>query len=877
MTDLITILKCSGTLNMTKTWEADGTLRPYDKAALFRVMSKPVSSIQELHSLLARLQTEPQCCVIRGQFVGKDKALAIFPVEKEGYYRRQNQLFEEVRHHWVLIDIDGYRPIGADPVLEPVKAIDEYIRLRLPKCFQGASYSWQQSCSSGHAYFVGVLKVHVWFWLARPYTGPELSSWARVDRVELDVSVLRRVQPHYTAAPVFAEGVIDPVPTRIGYEAGWEGDEVDLELSPDILDAARHFAADAERELIDPTEKPELIGAFCLAYAIEEIIERWLSDVFEFQAGSERRLNFLQGGGTPGGAFVDESREYVVNMHNSDPLENRAANKWDLVRTYCYGYLDEGKDSFELMDMAGRPSQIAMTEMVSLLPEVNRILVARQADKAQDWQSQISLAETEVQLRELTHSIAIDRTIDRLARDALAACMKQRFKEIGQKVGIGTLRNLLDGKAARPTTAQIEEIAPDWAKPWVYLTDCDRFFNLETKLRVTEQGFNAEHTRFMVAFADPRSGKLPAASRYCLDHWHMPCVAHVIYMPVAGPVFEMNGISWANLYKPGSVPPLEECPAAVEVVQEHLQKLLADDRERRIFTSWLAHNVQHPGVKIRWAPYLHGFEGDGKSYFHNLLDVTLGPGNTRAVSGATLESDFTDWAIGNAVIVIEEMKQHGHNRYDIMNRVKPFITNERVDFHPKGKASYEGPNTANYLILSNYLDGAPIQDNDRRYFFLSSAIDPENLSEMVADGYFTRLFDTLVNHPGALRKWLLEYELDMEFEPNGRAPYTETKALVLELTRSDTEIVAMDIIEAGAEGIHPRALCSGQLAWLIKGKMGEEAKVNTSQINSLLAKLGFSFLGRRYWAGSKHRIWFKGDRNFEKIKLLLDSTLDLDE
>ena len=229
MTDLITILKCSGTLNMTKTWEADGTLRPYDKAARFRVMSKPVSSIRELHTLLARLQTEPQCCIIRGQFVGKDKALAIFPVEKEGYYRRQNQLFEEVRHHWVLIDIDGYRPIGADPVLEPVKAIDEYIRLRLPKCFQGASYSWQQSCSSGHAYFAGVLKVHVWFWLARPYTGPELSSWARVDRVELDVSVLRRVQPHYTAAPVFVEGVIDPVPTRIGYEAGWEGDEVNLE------------------------------------------------------------------------------------------------------------------------------------------------------------------------------------------------------------------------------------------------------------------------------------------------------------------------------------------------------------------------------------------------------------------------------------------------------------------------------------------------------------------------------------------------------------------------------------------------------------------------------------------------------------------------
>ncbi len=276
MNDTITVLKCSDSLSMTKTWQNDGTLRPYDSAAIFRVVTKPVVSIHELHSLLERLHRESQCCIIRGAFVGKEQANSVCPPEKPGYFRRNNQLFNEIPHHWLMIDIDGYRPSTADPVLEPIKDIDEYIATRLPDAFQGISYSWQLSASAGAPSLTGILKAHLWFWLFKPYTGPELTAWARNSGTELDVSVLRRVQPHYTAAPLFAKGVTDPVPVRIGFEAGWSGDEVDLVIDSDVLAGTRSFAADSELELTDPKTKPGLIGVFCQAFTMDEVITRWL-------------------------------------------------------------------------------------------------------------------------------------------------------------------------------------------------------------------------------------------------------------------------------------------------------------------------------------------------------------------------------------------------------------------------------------------------------------------------------------------------------------------------------------------------------------------------------------------------------------------------
>jgi hypothetical protein len=878
-TDTMTILRAAGSQNMTKIWRADGTISPYDNAKNFRIRDVTLTSIRGLFKLISMLANDPHSCAIRGKFIGAAKAQEVAPPEMAGHYWRVTELYEEVPHHWLLTDVDGYRPEGIDPCKQPEAAVDQYISRCLPECFQGVSYIWQLSASAGAPGKEGVLKVHLWFWLKTPYTGSQLTAWARAKAVDLDPSVLRNIQPNFTAAPVFEDGVSDPVENRIGFQEGWAGDEVELLISSEILESTRAVRTDSDLDLVDPREKPGLIGLFCRTYSIEEVMERWLPDVFEFQEGSERRLNFLQGGGSPGGAFVSDCREYIVNMHNTDPMQGRATNKWDLVRHYVLGDKDDGADPLELAVISSRPSHLAMVDLVAGLSEIKAAQRALKAEAAGTWTEKVGSAADQFELREVADAIKREKGLDVVALEQLAGMLQEKFKGFGIKVGIATARELV-GRAGKRIGVPSGS-APDWAKTWSFVTDGDFFFDLRTKEKVSERGFNAMHNRNMKPFMDPITGMVPSASSYALNEWHLPCVAHTTYMPPAGAVFEMLDTTWANTYRPESVPHADDSWKvegsdgwrAVEIVKAHLRKLLPNRRERRLFASWLAHNVRFPGKKIRWAPYLHGYEGDGKSFFLTLLGAVMGDRQVRSVSGSTLESNFTDWAIGYAVIGIEEMKQHNHNRYEVMNRLKPFITNGEVEIHPKGKASYTCPNVSNYLIFSNYLDGAPIDENSRRYMFLSSAIHVDELPKLNESGYFAALFGCRTQG-AALRGWLLDLEIESEFDPDGRAPMTEIRKTVVEMSRTETESLARDAIEYGIEGVCGTALSSAHLTGYIKDKIGDDAEVGTHKVNSLLTRLGFKLYGKKKWRGDHRKIWTKGpDRFWSEIKKELDATI----
>lgn len=882
--DSITILHAAGSLKLTKQWKADGCIASYDDARNFRVRKVGLTGIHGLYKLLQSISTQPQCCVIRGEFIGAQAALAVEPSEIADHFRRINALFTEVPHHALPVDIDGFKPKGIDPNAAPVAAIEQYIAKCLPECFQGASFIWQLSGSAGAPKYSGVLKAHVWVWLETPYTGPQLTAWVHRNGIELDVSVLRRVQPMYTAAPLFDEGVADPIAVRMGFEPGWAGDTVSLVIDPATLAGANEHAGGADDiDLVDPKTKPGLIGLLCRTFSIEEVIDRWLQDVFEFQDGSERRLNFLQGGGSPGGAFVSVCREYIVNMHSSDPMLGRASNKWDLVRHYVHGAADDGADPLELAIISTRPSHIAMASMVAALPEIKAALREAKSQAADKWVERVAKAADEFDLRDVAAEIKVQKGLDMVALEQLAGLVQAKFKALGIKLPISTARPLVGITPKGKRLAGPVGATPAWAGSWAYVTDCDSFFDQATKEKVSERAFNAMHQRNMKPFADP-FGAEPLASHYALNEWHLPCVAHIAYLPTAEATFEMLGSTWVNTYRPTSVPQSadyrEELSGgwlAVETLKSHLRKLLPDRRERRLFASWLAHNVQQPGVKVRWAPYLQGCEGDGKSFFVELLASVMGIRQVRTVSGSTLQSNFTDWAMGYAVIGIEEMKQHGHNRHDVMNRIKPFITNGTVEIHPKGKASFVAPNTANYIILSNFLDGAPIDENSRRYMFLSSAVRPDELPDMNESGYFKDLFAILTQHAGAIRSWLLDFELDAEFDPNGRAPLTEIRETVIEMSRTETESLARDAIESGVEGVCSTAISSAHLTSFLTTKLGAQAEVQTTRTNSLLTKLGFRLHSRRRWSGDMRKIWITGpDRDWSAIKAELDATIGCD-
>lgn len=469
--------------------------------------------------------------------------------------------------------------------------------------------------------------------------------------------------------------------------------------------------------------------------------------------------------------------------------------------------------------------------------------------------------------------IANTAALSQMERELLAAAIQARAKDFGVKLQIATARGWVRSRAG---SGGGQSPMPEWAKPWVYITEGDKFFNTDTKQEVTSQGFRAMHNRLMPL---DQKGNREKADQWAVEMWGMPVVAHKAYMPGLGVVFEMFGRQWVNLYRPESVPQVPDVMSpedleAVRLVELHLQTYLADQRERWLLISWIAWNVQNPGVKIRWAPYVHGVPGDGKSFFSELVAVAMGGQNVRSLNGSTLESNFTDWASGYALVAIEEMKQHGHNRYDIMNRLKPFITNSQIEIHPKGKASYTAPNVSNYIIFSNYLDGAPVDASDRRYMFVSSKLTTRDAQRLTEEGYFGRLFEAVHARPGAIRKWLLELELHPEFDANGRAPDTAVKRTVVEMSKGDLELIAEDVIERGAVGVTREVISSAHLVRAMEAA-GAEAP-STTKVNTLLTRLGYRFQWRRQFRDKTCRIWVHQDFNATAEAALsrLDSSRD---
>lgn len=108
----------------------------------------------------------------------------------------------------------------------------------------------------------------------------------------------------------------------------------------------------------DPTEKSGFVGAFCRAYSISEVIEKYLADVYTPCNEERDRYTYIPGSST-GGAIVYEDK-WLYSHHATDLTSLQLCNAFDLVRLHKYGDLDEGKN---LEDVTKLPSWQKMRKL----------------------------------------------------------------------------------------------------------------------------------------------------------------------------------------------------------------------------------------------------------------------------------------------------------------------------------------------------------------------------------------------------------------------------------------------------------------------------------------------------------------------------------
>jgi putative DNA primase/helicase len=110
----------------------------------------------------------------------------------------------------------------------------------------------------------------------------------------------------------------------------------------------------------DPLEKTGVIGAFCRTYSVTDVLEIFLSDVYE-PCDIEGRYTYKEGS-TAAGLVIYEDK-YAYSHHGTDPISGKLCNAFDLVRLHKFGLRDE--DARDDTPNNRLPSYVAMQELAS--------------------------------------------------------------------------------------------------------------------------------------------------------------------------------------------------------------------------------------------------------------------------------------------------------------------------------------------------------------------------------------------------------------------------------------------------------------------------------------------------------------------------------
>jgi hypothetical protein len=349
--DVVQVIRAAKGVRMAKMWCADGKVLAYDKAKQVAAEKlHVVNDLRDLYNLLARLESEPQACIVRGVYPHGDPATAqrlSRLVEREtrlnegftlrkGFTLRRGELFVDRAHHWLMIDLDTFTP-SVDPGTDTAGACIEAVRAVLPPEFHDVSFIFQLSGSAGHPTAGGKLKAHLFFWLDRPHASADLHAWATGARLRIDTSVFQVTQPHYTAAPVLDAGLADPLHgRRLGFVQGMLDDVVRLRIDPAVVAQAKQRRAEADKPMKDPRESTSpLVAAFCTVFQPDDLADL-LPSHFE-RSGREDHFNML-GHESPDGVFIGGGGHGLVVTHST--LQGRH-NVFDLVRLRLFGVDDE--------------------------------------------------------------------------------------------------------------------------------------------------------------------------------------------------------------------------------------------------------------------------------------------------------------------------------------------------------------------------------------------------------------------------------------------------------------------------------------------------------------------------------------------------------
>ena len=213
--------------------------------------------------------------------------------------------------------------------------------------------------------------------------------------------------------------------------------------------------------------------------------------------------------------------------------------------------------------------------------------------------------------------------------------------------------------------------------------------------------------------------------------------------------------------------------------------------------------MQNPKRKSRYALFLVGPKGSGKSSLYMTLVSILGLRNVGSVDPVEIESNFTGWAAQGCFSFVDEIDlSTRRDKERIAQRLRPHISETLVRKINKGQDGRRTLNYCDYIFASNRIDGLPVDEGERRLLVLLSEFNnrQEARAAMVDSGW-RKKYETYLEDEdclAAMFSFLMSYVPCEEFNPND-PPETDAKREATESGRSALSMEISDIIDTEGE------------------------------------------------------------------------------
>jgi hypothetical protein len=208
--NIVTVAQaCHGTL--AKQHFANGLSRSYDRVKYFNFFETNIWSLDELYNLSKRLLFKPKCCFIRARLkdANRRRHLLRRAYDRDGVAAT----LIPYRCFWFALDIDGYGESLGD-----LCADVHQVLLALPSRFQDVECFAVASASYG---IKSGIHLRLFFWSQNPVSNTDILKVLKGNKACADLAIYENpVQPIYTAAPIFNDGLIDPVKQRMMWVQG---------------------------------------------------------------------------------------------------------------------------------------------------------------------------------------------------------------------------------------------------------------------------------------------------------------------------------------------------------------------------------------------------------------------------------------------------------------------------------------------------------------------------------------------------------------------------------------------------------------------------------------------------------------------------------